>query len=147
MLSILLTAAVDHTLSPTSTDIIDTEVPICTTTEVVNPTTTWSSFPLIITADSSSIFDESDYYTSTKSEEEIDKYKWHYEKEDDNLHFLDISLLTQIDGLESMIFQTVTLKKLKLKERILREKEDNKHYHLTIVNKKLYNQLTNVMTT
>ena len=75
MLLILLAAAVDPTLSLTSTDIVEAEVPICTSTEVVNPTTTRSSFPLIITADSSSIFDESDYYTSTKSEEEIDKYK------------------------------------------------------------------------
>ena len=101
------------------------------------------SSPINIMSDDSSQYACSE--TSSDSEEDIDTYKGRYEDEDENITFFRDLVPQSIDGLETMVFSTTDLEKLKEKEKTLREREEGKYFRSKTDNPALYGQLTAAM--
>ena len=72
----------------------------------------------------------------------MSNYEKEYEKEDDKMNFFKDLATHTIDNLETMVFTTTDLQKLKEKEKNLREKQENKYFRSKVESPKLYEQIT-----
>ena len=88
-------------------------------------------------SDGSSVYSDNSEHSSD-SEEDIDAYAKHYEKEEALINFFRDFVPKTVKGMESMVFLMTDLDELKENEIILREKEHNKYFRCKIKDNELY---------
>ena len=78
---------------------------------------------------------------SSDSEEDMDNYAKQYDEEEELINFFRDFVPKTVEGMESMVFSVTDLESLKEKEKILREKEDNKYFRCKVKDNELYHEI------